>query len=869
MTVAKEKKEKKERKEKQKRVFRKPVPSTQQNIPIRDIYKGIAVTDREKYVKIMEVKPQPFFLKKIREQNAISDAFEALLKTAPDELHIKTMSVPSDLSYQIAEVQKCVANEENERCRAMGQEYIDKLVEAQTYGVSRRFFISFPYTGRQGGLDSRNLDDVVYAMNNDANRIASSLAGCGNEILRDYPQDANMDLLKILYMVYNRDSYLLEPFEARVNEINRRYLDKMVDKYFYIPIKDYIAPSRISYMSGRYLVINNTYYSFLYIPSNGYNPATYTGWLNRFVSSYPGVDVDIFLKRLPKQAVINGLKRSIGHARATAIDSRDTSDSYEESLNTLSSAQYLKSGLSRGNDFYNMSIIITVSATSPERIARIVNELKQDAREDDIVIKENIYRAEETFNMVLPTGSWNDSLFTFAKTKRNILTEGAASLYPFTTYQLIEKEGLLVADDTRTGSPVVLDQFNRKRVNNPHMFVSGETGSGKTTTLMLMALRARVRKMPVYILAPEKQDEYKRLTAAIGGQFIDIGAGSKDRINIMEIFPADERSREKMALIDSDDVDIAESYLIRKVSTLSAFFARHIPTLSSPEKFDLEEAIISTYEKFGITSSNDSLWADRAKTRYKKMPVISDLVKELEGKPDMVRLAKTIKLLTRGNGEHFDGQTNVDINNDFVVIGLQHNSEDMLGLSIFMAMDFIISKCMEDRTKNKFFMIDECWKLLMNPIAAERLMASSKLLRAFSASFCLFTQNLSDVLAYEGGKYGLAVLNNCATKLFLNMRAKDAEIVQETVDLTNEEAEQVTKLKAGQGLLLAGETRMYIQMTPSRTEQLLTFTDKETLEKYMDIKRQQEEEERLQELYADAEEIDDYFEDDEPPKEQP
>ncbi len=844
---------------KQKHIYKKPVESTQQNIPIKDVYKGVAITEKEKYVKVLEVKPQPFFLKKISEQNRISDAFEALLKPSPSELHIKTMSVPSDLSYQIAQVESCLAKEENQQCKNMGEEYIQKLKDAQNYGVSRRFFISFPYTGRQGGLDTKNLDEIIYSLSNEANRLTGSLNACGNEILKDYPQDANMDLLKILYMVYNRDSYLTEPFEARVNEINRRYLDKMVDKYFYIPIRDYIAPSRISYMSHKYLVINNTYYAFLYIPSNGYNPATYTGWLNRFVSSYPGVDVDIFLRRLAKDQVINGLKRSIGHARATAIDSKDTSDSYEESLNTLNSAQYLKAGLSRGNDFYDMSIVITVSAASPERIAYIVNELKQDARQDDIILRENVYRLEESFNMVLPTSSWDDSVYTFRKTKRNLLTEGAASIYPFTTYQLIDKEGLMIADDA-SGSPVVLDQFNRKRINNPHIFISGETGAGKTTTLMLIALRARVKGMPVYILAPEKQDEYKRLTSAIGGQFIDIGAGSKDRINIMEIFPVDESSRDKIAYIDGDG-DVAESYLIRKVSTLSDFFALHIPNISSTERFDLEEAIIATYERKGITSSNSSLWADKAQTRYKKMPVISDLVKELELKEDTIRLAKTIKLLTKGNGEHFNGHTNVDINNDFVVIGLQHNSEDMLGLSIFMAMDFCQSKIMEDRTKNKFFIIDEAWKMLLNPVAANRLMASSKLLRAYSAAQVVATQNLSDVLAFEGGKYGLAVLNNCATKIFMTMKEKDAEIVQDMIDLTNEETEAVTKFKAGQGLLLAGETRMYLTMTPSDTEKLLTFTDNETLEKYLGIKKQKEEEQRLHELYANSEDLDYLFDD--------
>jgi len=845
------------KKEKTKRTYRKPVPSTQQNIPIRDVYNGVAITAGKKFVKLVEVKPQPFFLKKIGEQNHISDFFANLLKTGPDELHIKSMSLPSDLSYQIAEIERCMESEKDEECRKMGGEYIQRLKEAQSYGISRRFFMSFPYTGRQGGLKSVNIDEIVRSLDNDEYRLRSSLAECGNETISEYPQDPNMDILKTLYMVYNRDSYLIEPFENRVLEINSRYLEKMKDQYFYIPIQDYIAPSRISYDSNRYLVINNTYYSFLYIPSDGYNPVAYTGWLNKFVTSYPGVDVDVFLKRIPKDQVINGIRRSIGHARLAASENLDTSESYEESLNTLGSAQYLKNGLSMGNDFYNMSIIITVSGTSPEQVSYYVNELKQDAREDDIVLKENINRAEETFNMVLPTSSWDDSIYTFKKTKRNLLTEGAASLYPFTTFQLVDKNGLYIADDSN-GSPVVLDQFSRKRINNPHMFIAGETGAGKTTTLMLIALRARVKNLPVYIIAPEKQDEYKRLTAAIGGQFVDIGAGSPDRINIMEIFPVDESSRDKMAYIDGDE-GIAESYLIRKVSSLSDFFALHIPTISSTERFDLEEAIISTYQKKGITSSNESLWADEKHTHYKKMPIISDLVNELEAKPDTVRLAKTIKLLTKGNGEHFDGQTNVDINNNFVVVGLQHNSEDMLGLSIFMAMDFITSKCMENRIRNKYFIIDEAWKLLMNPIAANRLMASIRLLRAFSTSTCIATQNLTDVLAYEDGKFGLAVLNNCATKLFMTMKEKDARIVQDMIDISESEVSNVTRFKAGQALLIAGETRIYLMMTPTETEKLLTFTDKETLEKYVNLKKRREEEERLQELYQDAIELDDLF----------
>ena len=47
------------KKEKARRTYRKPVPSTQQNIPIRDVYNGVAITAGKKFVKLIEVKPQP------------------------------------------------------------------------------------------------------------------------------------------------------------------------------------------------------------------------------------------------------------------------------------------------------------------------------------------------------------------------------------------------------------------------------------------------------------------------------------------------------------------------------------------------------------------------------------------------------------------------------------------------------------------------------------------------------------------------------------------------------------------------------------------------------------------------------------------
>ena len=786
-----------------KKLWRRPVQSTQQNLPVRDFYRGLIVTKDNRLVRILEVQPVPFFLKRIRERNAIGEAFQALLKAAPDEIHIKSIAVPADLSGHISSLEKDRETEKNANCRAMGLEYKDRLEHAERNGVTRRFFISIPYTGRKESLSRQVLEEAVQQLNGEASRIAASLSACGNSVVPQDPDDPNGQSARLLYSLLNRNTSLQVSFEKRVESVYRKYAERFQDRSFYIPPAEYIAPEKISFRDRRYVICDGMYYSFLCIPNDGYNPQVVTGWLDGFVNSFVGVDVDIFLKRQPKEDLMNDIRRKIGHSTVSVQDNNTATSAYETSSAVLDAGYYFLNGLNGAQDYYDMGIMITACGRSPAEVERKITELKKTARQFDLKLRDLRYQEEEAFFSALPLCSPDKTIFS--KIKRNVLTEGAATVYPFTTFQMIHENGTYFADDLGTGSPVIPDLFYRPVFNNPHVFVCGETGAGKSVAIQLLALRSRIRHIPVFILAPEKQDEFRRLTEAVGGQFISIGAGSATRINIMEIFMKDRLGQEKKKLIDGTEKD--GSYLAEKVSTLLEFFQLYIHDLDLEEKQILDEAIIRTYEKFGITMDNESLWKDETKQEYKPMPILSDLVQELE-KSGASRIARITKTLTVGAGQHFNGQTNVDVNNDFFVIGLEHNTEDFLGLSIYTAMDYCWSKIKEDRTKNKLLIIDEWWKMAFNPIAANKSLEISKLARAYGCSMVIATQQMSDILAVEDGKYGSAVLNNCATKILMSMKKKDIDSVREMVGLTDAECRKIERFRAGQGLFIAGENRM-------------------------------------------------------------
>lgn len=75
----------------------------------------------------------------------------------------------------------------------------------------------------------------------------------------------------------------------------------------------------------------------------------------------------------------------------------------------------------------------------------------------------------------------------------------------------------------------------------------------------------------------------------------------------------------------------------------------------------LDEALIRTYAKFGITHDNDSLYLDRtcSPPRMKGMPIIGDLHEELLTNPMTQRLAVIISRFVTGSAQSFNQQTNV------------------------------------------------------------------------------------------------------------------------------------------------------------------------------------------------------------------
>ena len=154
----------------------------------------------------------------------------------------------------------------------------------------------------------------------------------------------------------------------------------------------------------------------------------------------------------------------------------------------------------------------------------------------------------------------------------------------------------------------------------------------------------RRRNIQVFIIAPLKGHEFHRACSNIGGEFIQISPASRNCINIMEIRKVDSSAND---ILDGPQTEKSE--LAAKIQRLHIFFSLLIPDMTHEERQLLDEALIQTYNRKGITHNNESLPDPKCPDKYREMPVLEDVFNILKDNPDTKRLANIMNRLVHGS----------------------------------------------------------------------------------------------------------------------------------------------------------------------------------------------------------------------------
>lgn len=816
---------------------------TQDFIPIKNLEHGIIETTDGRYIKILEIEPINFMLRSEEEQYEIICSFASWLKISPVHLQFKSITRKADSDKHIAMLRKEMETEESEQCKKLSEGYIRLIKDVGSReALTRRFFLIFRYEELRRNENS-DYGQICSTLLTAEQNARAYFMQCGNNILQ--PKDTDEATAEILYMFFNRRSCVEEPFHSRVDRI---VLDTMaaknkvigIDPIPHIRMAHFIAPRGIDLTHRNYIIMDGLYYSFLYIKGNGYPNKVRAGWMSSLINAGEGIDVDVFLRRENRSKTIDKVAQRIRLNRTKLKSMQDTSTDYEELAGSIQAGYFIKQGIANYNeDLFYMSVFVTVSARTYEELMWRKQQMTDMLKSMDMYVSDCSFQQEDALRTVMPFLQISPKLEK--KSKRNVLTSGAASTYMFTSFEMSDDTGVLLGINRHNNSLCIVDLFDTKKNKNANLNLLGTSGAGKTFTMQLLALRMRMRGIQCYIIAPIKGHEFRRACNRIGGQFIKIAPGSPHCINIMEIRHT---ISPEMELIDELDYSEMDSLLAQKIQQLMIFFSLLIPDMTNEEEQMLDEALIRTYGKFGITHDNDSVYEDRnaVPPKMKTMPILGDLHEELQKNEMTKRIAVIVSRFVTGSAQSFNQQTNVDLSNKYIVLDLSELKGKLLPVGMMIALDYVWDKIKSDRTKKKAIMIDEIWQLIgagSNRMAAEFCLEIFKVIRGFGGAAISATQDLSDFFGLEDGRYGRAIINNSKNKIILNLEPDEAEFVRDTLKLTKTEIRSITRFERGEALICSNNSKVPVIIKASKEEQEMITTDRAELEAILK-ERQQE-----------------------------
>ena len=790
-------------------------------IDLKSIREGIIETVSGKYVKIVEVNPILFSLLSEPEKEDVVSQYASWLRVAPVSVQIKTISRRADPTKHINEVKHDLASEQSEKVRQMGEEYIE-FVQNTSRGVAktRRWFVIFRYNGTE-----TDFWEIKRDLEQAADMLKAVLDGCGNM----FPVDDNpyLTTLHTLYLLLNKKSYLNETAEERYAHIRDDLIaeSRRDDPFTPIPIVSparIVAPHGLNFTRPDYYIQDGLYCGTFFVRPDSIPGRVYSGWTSWLYNLSEDIDIDIYLKKVDNIADRVGSR--VRNNKAKASDTADTRTDFYDLNDSINAGYHIIEALANGQQFFWLSIFVTVSATTEREYYILKKQLSEVFRARQLELSFCRFSQIEAFRSTLPYATISPALE--ARSRRNILTYGAASMYPFNQFELSSDRGVFLGLNALNGSLCVVDPFDTSKLPNANITILAPSGSGKTFLTMLLCLRLRMRKIKPIIIAPIKGVEYARSCKAIGGQYIRISRSSRDRINIMEIRNT---VSPDMALLDGIE---EESLLAHKVQQVLAFLELHVDKLTVEEEHAAEEAIIQTYLERGITYDNGSIFVNGKDGEIKEMPIISDLYAQICKHPALSRLQDLLTRYVTGSVQNWNGQTNVDLSSDYIVLDVSSVDGTLLPIAMMIVSDYVWDMVKKDRTERQMVVFDEVWKMIgtnADSRVAQFVLEVVKTIRGYGGGVITATQGLSDFRALNNGMYGREIINNSATKFILSISDSELEETAAMFRLTSAEARSVTqsrrKDRRGEALLMLGSTHVPIRVQASELEHNLITTD--------------------------------------------
>ena len=259
-----------------------------------------------------------------------------------------------------------------------------------------------------------------------------------------------------------------------------------IDIFKNVPtISDILLPDILQEKKD-YLILGYNKYSRTFVLTI-YPEQTWVGWLDNL--SYIGnVNISVKIEPSVNGTVINQLTRKLVQSKSeyTTYSRQGNILHLPELEKQINDLEDLRMLIQTNQDkLFFVTIFITLTAENLKELNEKTAILESELNKKTAMIRTLTFRQLEGMKTVLPLGE-----VPIADNERNMVAGGVATVMPISNPNLSHNEGVFMGRNMFTNAPVYIDTFcGPPALPNPHVFICGTSGGGKSVALKTMTAR--------------------------------------------------------------------------------------------------------------------------------------------------------------------------------------------------------------------------------------------------------------------------------------------------------------------------------------------------------------------------------------------
>lgn len=571
-----------------------------------------------------------------------------------------------------------------------------------------------------------------------------------------------------------------------------------------VTVRDIISPASFEVRPTQ-LILSGVYVRTIFIIT--YPRYISLGWSAPLINLNKTLDIAMFFYPVKAGVILKQLQKKTGFLEAGIMTDAEKGKPRDPLRETaLRDIEQLRDSLTQGTEhFFQFAFYITLYAKSAEELDRLTDDIEALFGSKLIYTKKGYYQAEQGFNSTLPLGN-DELMITY-----NMNTSPIAASFPFISSDLTSNNGILYGVNRHNNSLILFDRFSLQNANS---VVFATSGAGKSYAVKLEVLRSLMLGVDVIIIDPEM--EYKHLSDAVGGTYVNVSLASQAKVNPFDLpRPKGEEVRVE---------DIIRSAVITLKGLLRIMLGKPIGEAGvigfTPEEDSiLDRALIETYAKKDITGDTQDLSTVES-------PVLDDFQDVLEGMEGADDLVARLRKFTEGTfAGILNSPTTVEMNNQLVIFSVRDLEDELRPMAIYTIVNYIWNVVRSER-KKRVLVIDEAWWLMQHEDSAKFIFALVKRCRKYYLGVTTITQDVNDFLR---SPYGQAIVTNSSLQMLLKQSTAGVDLLQKTFNLTDGEKYLLLEAGVGEGLFFAGQKHVAIKVVASYTEDQIVTTNPEQL----------------------------------------